>query len=259
MTFSGEKERPAAQHQELPGGKVPLARPRDAASLSLRMNTWDMLSFLFDLLFPCHSLTGTEGLWITDDERKAMKLTPILLHTSALRKKGWKHVDCLVAAGAYDDEPLLKKAILTMKYHRVPALADDLGDRMAAAVHGLLIFPEDVKFARPVLCPVPLHWSRRFHRGFNQAELLARRISGAKEWDMNDILRRRRPTGHQALRTRDERLTAVTGAFACSVTPPPVVILIDDIVATGATLEACAKALKEAGTRFVAAIVAAYG
>lgn len=257
--FSGDIERPRAQQNELPWQEVRWAHLQDTAASFASANTWVMLSFLFDLLFPRLSLSGTEGLWITDEERKEMRLAPILFHTAALRKKGWKYTDSLVAAGAYDDEPLLKKAILTMKYQRIPELAQDLGSRMAAAVHGLLVFPEDLRYAKPVLCPVPLHWSRRFHRGFNQAALLAQEIAKMKQWEMKPLLKRIRPTGHQAWRKRPERLLAVTGAFALSETPPPLVILIDDIATTGATLEACAKALKDAGTRYVAALVAAYG
>ena len=218
-----------------------------------------MLTLLFDLLFPKHSLEGAEGVWMTDDERSRMQMQPLLLHHALLRKKGLKHIDAVIAAGRYDQSPLLQKAILTFKYRRISGLANDLALRMATATHGLLLTPEDLKGCAPVLCPVPLHWSRRYHRGFNQAALLAQGIGREKGWQTRELLRRVRPTGHQAWRSRAERLTALIDAFEAVSTVPEYVILVDDLTTTGATLDECAKALKKAGARQVAAIVAAYG
>lgn len=216
------------------------------------------MQFLLDLLFPKKSLTGTEGGWITAREREQMRLTPLLLSEAELRRQGMAYLDSVVAAGRYDSSSLLKKAILTFKYKRIPELANDLSDWMLKAIPGLLILPTH---EMPVLCPVPLHWSRTFWRGFNQAELLAKNISDAKKWPMKNLLKRVRATGHQAHRKREERLTALDGAFAfdnqCEV--PSTVILIDDLCTTGATLRECAKALKKAGVKHVSALVVAYG
>lgn len=234
------------------------------------------MQFLLDLLFPKKSLTGTEGGWITARERERMRLTPLLLSEAELRRQGIAYLDSVVAAGRYDSSPLLKKAILTFKYKRIPELAKDLSDWMLAAIPGLLVLPRaqtsDTDFRTsalstsdtspaPTLCPVPLHWSRRFWRGFNQAELLAKNISDAKKWPTRNLLKRVRATGHQAHRKRDERLTALNDAFVFDdrFDVPKTVVLIDDLCTTGATLRECAKELKKAGVKHVSALVVAYG
>ena len=218
-----------------------------------------MFQALLDLLFPRRSLRGEEGAWITENERRTLKLTPALLTTTDLRKRGLKSIDAVVAAGSYDTSPLLKKAVLTLKLRGIEDIAEELGHRMADAVHGLLILPKHLQDTTPILCPVPLHWTRRFHRGFNQADLLARAVSRELAWDVRPILERTRRTGKQALRARHERLSAMTDAFKSTVHPPRVVILIDDLCTTGATLDACASAVKDAGTEYVAALVAGLG
>ncbi|MBT7928906.1 ComF family protein, partial [Candidatus Peregrinibacteria bacterium] len=73
---------------------------------------------------------------------------------------------------------------------------------------------------------------------------------------------RTRPTGHQARRTRSERLVALNGAFKCVAERSDsnkTVILVDDLSTTGATLNACAKTLKEAGFNNVIGWVVAHG
>lgn len=244
-----------------------------------------MFQTLLDLLFPRRSLQGSEGEWITKDERERMRLFPLRLHRELLRKKGIKSLDCLIAAGSYHSSPLLKKAIKTFKYGRIPDLGQELGKRIVQCLPGLLLLPPDHRqdtrhfpfsilhfpaFAPegasagrqlPVVCPVPLHWTRQFHRGFNQALILAQVIGAKQGWPVAELLRRTRATGHQAWRKRADRLTAVTGAFAWKAGSPlpRTVLLVDDICTTGATLDACAKALKNAGVKQVVGLVVAYG
>jgi len=219
-----------------------------------------MFDVLLDLLFPRQSLTGTEGTFISDTERKEMTLTPLLLHTEILRKRGLRYIDAIVAAGQYDESDELKKMILTFKYKRVPAFADDLALRMHDAMHGLLL-PPRIAEDPPVLCPIPLHWIRKNERGFNQAEELALRIAHTCGWTMQELLFRVRRTGHQAHRNRAERLTALVGAFSVrpEISIPKRIILIDDLSTTGATLEECARMLKNAGAVHVSGLVAAAG
>ncbi len=219
-----------------------------------------MFDVLLDLLFPRQSLTGTEGTFVTDTEHKEMTLTPLLLHTNVLRKRGLRYIDAIVAAGQYDESEQLKKMILTYKYKRVPAFAGDLAMRMHDAMHGLLMTPASPQ-DQPILCPVPLHWTRKNERGFNQAEELALRIAHTSGWTMQELLFRVRRTGHQAHRNRAERLTALIGAFAVKpeISMPKHILLIDDLSTTGATLEECARMLKNAGARHVTGLVAAAG
>ncbi len=219
-----------------------------------------MFQFFLDLLFPKHSLLGDEGEWITDEERKRLRLYPIRLDRQLLLKKGIRSLDCLIAAGSYQSSPLLQKAIRTFKYKRIAALGPELASHIVKSLPGLLLLPSTMKNSETVLCPVPLHWTRMFERGFNQAQVLAEEIGKQRQWSVQSLLRRTRSTGHQAWRNKEERLTAVLDAFTSTTkNPPPCVLLVDDISSTGATLEACAKTLKKAGVKHVVGLVIAYG
>ena len=111
-----------------------------------------------------------------------------------------------------------------------------------------------------VLSPVPLHVLRRFARGFNQAELIARHIEEAMALPTKSLLCRVRPTGHQTWRDRSSRLQAMSGAFRIrrGSMIPRHVYLVDDVFTTGATLGECAKTLRMFGAECVEAIVLAY-
>ncbi|MDD5623915.1 MAG: hypothetical protein PHI23_04370 [Candidatus Peribacteraceae bacterium] len=212
-----------------------------------------MFQIFLDFLFPRRSLTGEEGEWITEEERRLLRPMLVIEERPELRSRGLHFLDRVVAGSAYRGSPLLKKAIHTFKYGRVPGLATDLAQFIVRA--GSYPLSET-----PVLCPVPLHWARRFLRGFNQAEILARIVAREKKLPLENLLRRVRPTGFQSHRDREERFLAVKDAFrAIKVPLPPYVILIDDLSTTGATLDMCAKALKEAGVQRVDGWVVAHG
>jgi len=101
-----------------------------------------------------------------------------------------------------------------------------------------------------LLVPVPLHWRRRWQRGFNQAELLCRDLSSAfGELPWMPLLRRRRATATQSELPAGRRRGNVRGAFRiCREFPESAhVTLVDDVMTTGATLNECARLLKRAG------------
>jgi ComF family protein len=214
-----------------------------------------MFDSLLDFLFPRRSLTGAEGEWITREERAKLVAEPVILEEADLRKLGLQHIDRIVAASAYRQSPLLRKAIHTFKYGKVFDLQHELGGALASACELLVLHDA------PALCPVPLHWSRLFARGFNQSSLLARAVARRRTLPFRELLRRVRPTGHQVGRGREERLTNVRDAFAVrrGRIVPRSVILVDDLSTTGATLDNCAKALKRAGARSVQGLVVAHG
>jgi predicted amidophosphoribosyltransferase len=106
--------------------------------------------------------------------------------------------------------------------------------------------------ATPPLVPVPFAPARRRRRGFDPAELLARRLSARTGRPVVSCLRRRGGAPRQVGAGRAVRLRA--GGIAVDGRAPPAALLVDDVHTTGATLDACARALASAGTRTVLAV-----
>ena len=164
-------------------------------------------------------------------------------------------------AAEYDGP--VRRLIHGLKFDSMDYLGRPLGEAAAARLAPLL----DLARADLVL-PVPLHWWRRFRRGYNQARLLAAPIArGAGLPLATAILSRRRAGRRQLGLTRPERLRALRGCFAArrsrlaGLIRPALqgkdVLLVDDVMTTGATLEACAKALLRGGAASVTGCVLA--
>jgi ComF family protein len=105
-----------------------------------------------------------------------------------------------------------------------------------------------------------MHWRKRWERGFNQAELLARPVARRYGLALSTNLKRKRYTKAQAGLTEARRLENAKGSFAIA-RPGEIrgkrVLLIDDVFTTGATLRAAAAILKEAGAAHVSALTLA--
>ncbi|HET8550781.1 MAG TPA: ComF family protein [Bryobacteraceae bacterium] len=110
------------------------------------------------------------------------------------------------------------------------------------------------------IVPMPLHWMRRWQRGFNQAELLARGLVRPLGAPVLKALARARATRPQAGLTRAQRRANVSGSFRLrerAGLSGAHVLLVDDVMTTGATLSAAASVLKHAGARRVTAATVA--
>jgi len=108
-----------------------------------------------------------------------------------------------------------------------------------------------------VITWVPLGRRRRRDRGFDQAEALAREVARLGGWPVRRLLGRTRETPPQARRSGRERRDALAEAFRPVARPPPVVVLVDDVLTSGATAAACADALRSAGVERVLVLTAA--
>jgi ComF family protein len=111
-----------------------------------------------------------------------------------------------------------------------------------------------------VVVPVPLHWWRRWRRGHNQAERIAWGLARELKLPLRPALRRVRSVEKLASLSRTERLEAMKGAFSVvseNRVRGRTILLVDDVLTSGATCGAAARALKAAGAkRVVAAVVA---
>jgi ComF family protein len=164
-----------------------------------------------------------------------------------LCRSGVRGFDAAYSFSSYDG--VLRKLIHLYKYGRVRTLARPLSDFLAHAL------PLDERF--DCIVPVPLHWRRRWKRGFNQSEFLARALARRSGIPMVKALARSRSTKAQAGLSNHARRQNVMKAFRARPVPGKRILLIDDVMTTGATATACALALKRAGAARVALLTVA--
>ncbi len=154
----------------------------------------------------------------------------------------------------YDDAMI--RAMILLKYEAIDPLGGWFADRLAEVVRR-----ERESLATDVVVPVPLHPDRQRERGYNQADLIARPLARRLGLPCRSILLvRTKPRPDKLHLSLHERWSSVRGAFA----PRPGsrvdnlrVLLIDDVMTTGATLDACARALRQAGASAVYALTVA--
>ena len=135
------------------------------------------------------------------------------------------------------------QAVRRLKYSRATSLARPMAGLMREGLERLGLGTFDL------VVPVPIHWSRRSARGFNQSELLSECLSGV----CLGALKRTRRTRAQARLSREARINNLAGAFRASdVVRGKSVLLIDDVLTSGETARECARALAAAGATEVA-------
>jgi ComF family protein len=171
--------------------------------------------------------------------------------------KGIAHFEKIIRLGIFDDP--LKHLIHQAKYHRRWPIFELLADRLFETERAKGLLTET-----KVLVPVPLHFRRHLSRGYNQADVIARRVC----WRNGDVsvvnaLRRVRDTETQThLHSHEKRLANVRGAFAlrrrfASKIRGKHVMLIDDVMTTGSTLRSAARILRRAKPASLCAMVLA--
>lgn len=173
-------------------------------------------------------------------------------HCYHCRGSKGKNFKCKIIRSAVVFGPQVRAVVHAFKYQDRGYLSGFLAERMAQEWDNYPPLSQ-----AELLVPVPLFYRKEKQRGYNQAALLAEKLARLKNmaWDKH-ALKRRRNTRSQTELGREGRLQNMQGAFVCErpeAVKGKVILLIDDVATTGATLEGCATALKAAGAKKVMA------
>ena len=216
------------------------------------------LNTIFNIIFPAKCILCDKG--------KADLCLDCLKDAPAAERESAKWIFPL-----YDYRyPAIKKSLWLLKYKGRKRLANVFAeiiyDKILEELSELSILEN---FVEPILIPIPLSSKRYRERGFNQAELICRELIKINDSRHNtnlklenDILIKPKNTEHQArIKDRRNRLKNIIGSFAVKNSEKIKgrnIILIDDILTTGATLNEAKKTLKQAGARKVIAFTVAH-
>jgi ComF family protein len=233
--------------------------------------------FILDLVFPIECLDcGQEGNYLCAACFKKLKFADEFFLNHAQTNLNVPQIDKIFIAGDYDD-PLLKKLIIKYKYNFISPLGKILASFLIDfwKLENEEVETLDFKITKPpknfIVIPIPLSKKRLRWRGFNQAELIARDFSEYFNYEINiENLKRIKYQRPQAELSESERLENIKSSFAWmgdnksddglnEKLKERTIILIDDVLTTGATLNEAARVLKEAGAEEVYALVLAKG
>jgi ComF family protein len=165
-------------------------------------------------------------------------------------RSGLRGFDHAASFGLYEGP--LRRLIHLYKYAGMKPLARHLAGYLER------ILPDDQRY--DAIVPVPLHWRKKWERGFNQSALLSKHLSRRAGIPVLNALGRKRPTATQAGLASAGRRRNVAGAFAIkpgAKLTGAKILLIDDVMTTGATASACASALKRGGAGSVSLLTLA--
>ena len=227
-----------------------------------------MITMLLDVLFPRRCLGCGGGGWPFCE---ACIAGVAVLGPPGCRRCGRplevdveRCTDCppLTIAGAraaFLYEGPVRRALMRMKFGGVRLAAPTLAAAMVRALEALpVVGPAAWGGPKPpTITWVPLGRRRKRTRGFDQAEALARCVARLTGWPVRRLLGRAIETAPQARRSGAARRDALRGAFRPVARAPLQVLLIDDVLTSGATADECARALLVAGARDVRLLTAA--
>lgn len=200
-----------------------------------------------DLIFPpmCHGCGRVDTRWcdVCLAELTSIPIQIIEGESETLTE--------LCATGKHTGK--LQQAIQAFKYYDTQTLAEPLGKRLATALI-------QKRWTFDTIIPVPLHADRQKERGYNQAYLLSQQVGNIMNIPCQpQLLTRHRDTNHQVGLGVQERRDNVKDAFmATSDVVGKSILLIDDVVTTGATLDMCATALFTTGAKVVYAMTVSH-
>ncbi|WP_196592603.1 ComF family protein [Pectinatus sottacetonis] len=213
----------------------------------------NILETIADFLFPpvcpsCGAYVEKNGDWC-----QACLANTIKIHELPIEKENYKYFHRIWALGRYHG--VLRKLIIKLKYNKKTSVLPQFDSFITAAMDNFAM-PSDID----AVAFVPLHDKRRKERGFNQTELIFRKILDIYQLSPIDCLERVICTKAQFSLTREERKENLYKAFA--IKPGYTIkakncLLLDDIYTTGTTMAACAKVLKKNGAGKIYGIVLA--
>lgn len=167
------------------------------------------------------------------------------------RIKRIKSVDNIITYGFYGD--VLKELILKFKYHKNFTAGDILSEFLLK-----LIYENDIK--ADIICYVPMTRKSKRKRGFNQCELIANYIGDKLNIPVSNSIKKIISTVEQKTLSKDERVKNIEGAFSIKNYNEFLskdVILIDDVITTGATINECIKILRKSGVKKITVLTIA--
>lgn len=205
-------------------------------------------SLLSALLPPLCVHCRREGFWLCPEAEK--QLTTVTLLRDPVTVPGIDQVYCL---GSYDEE-IVASLVKRLKYSGWYGLQEYLPQVLQPL--------KEFCPANAVLIPLPLHPRRKRERGFNQAEVIAKALAKVTGLPAANVLIRKRFTKQQAKLSEEERAKNMQDAFQINPKKrslPKIGILVDDVITTGSTLGAAARALREAGIENILAVALGKG
>jgi competence protein ComFC len=173
-------------------------------------------------------------------------------HNLVLKKfEGICHIDAAVSLFYFEENCISQKIIHLIKYSHFTRLGIMMGGFLAEQI-------QSIGLERDLLIPVPLHKTKKRERGFNQAEVISKGICQVLDLPLrNDILVRKKYTLSQTKLGKTERMINVSDAFIL-VKKAEIykrnILLVDDVITTGSTMNECSKILKENGANKIIAL-----
>lgn len=238
-------------------------------------------NFILDLFFPKKCLgCGRAGIYICQSCLEKIEMSqnntcpfcdrPIPNTFICQKCQKIHFLNRLIWAIPYHN-PMIKELIRIFKYHYIKELSAPLGNLL---IKSLKTFNFEFLTFNFLIVPIPLHNRKLCERDFNQAELLAKEVAEYFSLPLeNKVLKRKKYTPQQARKKSDqERKEALKNAFEINpefikkcvnenenLLKDKIIVLVDDVTTTGATLSEAAKVLKRAGAREVWGLVIAKG
>ncbi len=217
------------------------------------------------MIFPNYCLTCQQGLW----KGEQLICTKCIAHLpktqshiqsiEVLSQKFWGKVPLIqtLAYLKFTKQGIVQKLLHNLKYNNRPDIGETLGKWYGADLR-----EKDLNQRIDIIIPVPLHPVKQKKRGYNQSEAFARGLAHTLEVDWtNKVLLRKTNTDTQTKKNRIERWENVNKVFTVSnqtLIKDKYVLLVDDVVTTGATLEAASKVLLNHQAKGVSVATIAY-